>query len=511
MIETAGPSYNRLPCLPSTISHLLPPQPSQTRPFDLAFTIAMKKFGFGRKGDGDDDSNRSALFSRSKNSSPAASNPYAQPPPASDPYAQDNNKYANMPPPAYGPSGPSPYQQARQNYGVGGGPGPGRPAGLPGGPAPNRDGPSPAPSRSPQPTGSGYGAERYGSGAGYGSNRYESKDSPAPSASRYGPGGYGGLGRRNSNETVTTEDNREALFGDAKQRYVQKASLPPSHGRPGGGYGEPGADDHSAYGEGRQLTAEEEEEEDVQATKQQIRFMKQEDVSSTRNALRIAAQAEETGRATLARLGAQGERIHNTEKNLDLAANHSRIAEERARELRTLNKSMFAVHVSNPFTASSRRAERDQEIIDKHRAEREQREATRAAAFGSQQRMEQAFRDVRPSDRPQQSKASLAERSKYQFEADSEDEEMENEIDGNLDALSGAAGRLHTLAQATGKEVDAQNGIIDTITRKVRFYPMVFVILVLILLADRACRRQSCNEQSHVGPHSLSILVMDGS
>lgn len=442
----------------------------------------MKKFGFSKKGDGDDDSNRSALFGRSsKNNSPApaASNPYAQPPPASDPYAQDNNKYANMPPPSYGAS--SPYQQARQQYGLAGGPEPSR-GGLPSGPAPNRGGygESPAPraySRSPQPAGAGYGAERYGTGAGYGSNRYENNGAPTPS--RYGPGGYGGLGRRNSSETVTTEDNREALFGGAKERYAQKSSLPPSNGRPGGGYSESPASGsgQDAYGEGRQLTAEEEEEEDIGATKQQIRFLKQEDVGSTRNALRIAAQAEETGRATLARLGAQGERIHNTEKNLDLAANHSRIAEEKAKELRTLNKSMFAVHVSNPFTASQRRAERDQEIIEKHRAEREQRDATRAAAFGSQQRMEQAFRDVRPSSRPQQGgKSSLSERKNYTFEGDSEDEEMENEIDANLDALGGAAKRLHTLAQATGKEVDAQNKIIDVIIQKVRAILMRCII-----------------------------------
>lgn len=37
----------------------------------------------------------------------------------------------------------------------------------------------------------------------------------------------------------------------------------------------------------------EEEEEDVQASKQEIRFLKQSDVSSTRNALRAAAMAEE--------------------------------------------------------------------------------------------------------------------------------------------------------------------------------------------------------------------------
>jgi protein transport protein SEC9 len=101
------------------------------------------------------------------------------------------------------------------------------------------------------------------------------------------------------------------------------------------------------------------------------------DVSSTRNALRLAQQAEETGRDTLARLGAQGERIHNTERNLDLASSQNRIAEEKARELKTLNKSMFAMHVSNPFTSASRREERDRKVMETHRAEREQRDATR--------------------------------------------------------------------------------------------------------------------------------------
>ncbi|KUJ24086.1 uncharacterized protein LY89DRAFT_713014 [Mollisia scopiformis] len=435
----------------------------------------MKKFGFKKSEGGDEDSLKASLFSRSsKNASPApaASNPYAQPQQAADPYAQDNNKYANMG--SVGPSGPSPYQAARQ--GLPSGPGPAR-GGLPSGPGANRGGygGAPAVDRGPAASGGGYGAEKYGSGGGYGANRYDGAPSyGAESGSKYGPGGYGGLGRTNSNETTTTEDNREALFGGAKDRYSQRGAIPPSNGRPGGGYsadsGTSGQDSgYGAYGEERQLTAEEEEEEDVAATKQQIRFMKQEDVSSTRNALRIAAQAEETGRATLARLGAQGERIHNTEKNLDLAANHNRIAEEKAKELKTLNRSMFAVHVSNPFTASSRRAERDQEIIEKHRQEREQRDATRQAAFGTQQRMERAFSELQPGDvgyRAPQTKASLAERSKYQFEADSEDDEMENEIDSNLDALGHAAGRLNALARATGKEVDEQNKHIDRIIQK---------------------------------------------
>ncbi|KAF4635499.1 hypothetical protein G7Y89_g2604 [Cudoniella acicularis] len=420
--------------------------------------------------DGDEDSKRSALFSgRSKNASPAPadSNPYAQPPQAADPYAQDTNKYANM-----GPSGGSPYQQARQQYGLPNGPGAARGGGLPNGPGANRGGPSPAPNRQPQ-NGGGYGAEKYGSGGGYGANRYDAAPSygAAPdTGSRYGPGGYGGLGRTNSSDTTTTEDNRDALFGGAKDRYAQKA-MPPSNGQPGGDYAaESGASagGYGAYGD-RELTAEEMEEEDVAATKEQIRTMKREDVSSTRNALRIAAQAEETGRATLARLGAQGERIHNTEKNLDIAANHNRIAEERSKELKTLNRSMFAVHVSNPFTASSRRAARDEEIMERHRTEREAREATRAATFSSEQRMERAFKELQPGDagyRNPQTKASLAERSKYQFEADSEDDEMEGEIDSNLDALSRAAGSLHRIAKATGEEVDAQNRLLERVTGK---------------------------------------------
>ena len=57
-----------------------------------------------------------------------------------------------------------------------------------------------------------------------------------------------------------------------------------------------------------------------------------------------------------------------------MSASQNRIAEEKARELKTLNKSMFAMHVSNPFTSASRRDERDRKIMDTHRQERDQRD-----------------------------------------------------------------------------------------------------------------------------------------
>ncbi|OBT53614.1 hypothetical protein VE04_06616 [Pseudogymnoascus sp. 24MN13] len=400
----------------------------------------MKKFGFGKKKESREADNNSGRPSPS-------SNPYAQATQSPDPYAVDTNKYANYgaKPGQEKQSSGSPARGAvgeRSQYG-----------GLPNGPASGRSNSYAASTTSTETAPPAYGAERYGSANGYGSNRYDNTSSQyggAPSVQSRGAGGYGGLGRSESADTATTEDNRNALFGDAKERNAKKQSVPPENAQPGGGYGA-GA-------------TREEEEEDVEATKQEIRFMKQEDVSSTRNALRMASQAEETGRGTLARLGAQGERIHNTEKNLDLAANHNRIAEERTRELKTLNKSMFAVHVANPFTSQSRKAARDQNILDKHHAERDQREATRQAAFSSGQRMEGAFKEMQPGDRGYKAKApakaSLADRAKYQFEADSEDDMMEDEIEGNLSELHGAAQRLNLLAQETGQALDEQDDLI---------------------------------------------------
>ena len=451
----------------------------------------MKKFGFGKKGEDGEDSNRLALFgSRSKSKSPApTANPYAQPtgvPP--DPYTQAKMK-------VYNPPAPSSASKSRYDEPNGGGYAGGNRYGTDD-KASEKNGYGGANSndnrygaQSGGYGGGGYGADRYGTSGGYGGDRYGTSGGSAASqtTSRYGAGGYGGLG--GDSFDTAAEEKRNELFGGAKDRLQQKSQQNANYGQPppyeeGGqppsqssGYGGSAS---QGYGgptyQDRQLTAEEEEEEDVSATKQQIRFMKQEDVSSTRNALRIAQQAEETGRDTLARLGAQGEHIHNTEKNLDLSHNQNRIAEEKARELKTLNKSMFAVHVSNPFTAGARRSARDQAVIDKHLDEREQREATRRAGYQTNQRLQKTFKELEPGapGYGQPRGKNLAERAKYQFEADSEDEEMENEIDSNLDALSGATGRLNALARATGQEVDEQNRHLDRIADKVSLLLLVW-------------------------------------
>ncbi|KAJ5665824.1 uncharacterized protein N7477_008272 [Penicillium maclennaniae] len=413
----------------------------------------MGRFGI-KKSDGDEeDSNRRGLFgSRKKEKSPSSpANAYA------NPYAQ--------------PIRTDPYTRAKQGIGAApitpvelGGMGPPAPAG----------GPHAIPSDNKY---SGYTPNRYGNQGGYGSDRFggASPGAGVGQASRFGAGGYGGLGNIDPNDPNAADADRNELFGGSKDRKQS--------GTPGGGppppYSEGG---QPSYGGGsndysmqtfqeRQLTAEEEEEESINATKQEIRFIKQGDVASTRNALRIAAQAEETGRSTLARLGAQGEDVHSAEKSLDMATVEGRIAQEKARELKTLNKSMFAVHVANPFTSASRRRERDERILNTHRDERDLRDGTRAEAHQTSARMERVFRDI-DRDAAKQGKgkkASVTERAKYQFEADSEDEAMEDEIEQNLDLLGGAAGRLNGLAKATGRELDEQNRHLERITGKSDF------------------------------------------
>jgi hypothetical protein len=398
---------------------------------------------FKKSSDDGDDSNRRALFgSRSKNKSPAqASNPYAQP--------------AHI----------DPYTKAKIQAGVAT-----PPAGYQGGNG------SPAPAGGPHDITSDnkYSAIRYGNQGGYGSDRFGSGSNGA-GASRYGSGGYGGLGSADPNDPSSGDAARSELFGGARDRAQQaQGSAPPPYspgqeGGQGGNYGG-GSNEYSmATYQDRQLTAEEEEEENVQATKQEMRFVKQGDVASTRNALRAAAMAEETGRTTLARLGAQGEMVHGAEKNLDMAAVEGRLAQEKARELKTLNKSMFAVHVSNPFTSASRRRERDERTLNTHREERDLRDGTRSEAYQTNARMEKVFRDIdrEANKQGKGKKASVTERAKYQFEADSEDEAMEDEIEQNLDLLSGAAGRLNGLAKATGRELDEQNRHLERITGKV--------------------------------------------
>lgn len=101
-----------------------------------------------------------------------------------------------------------------------------------------------------------------------------------------------------------------------------------------------------------------------------------------------------------------------------------------------INASMFSI-VPNPFTGNSKREKQMQQAMDQHARDRDTREQTNRAKWESGARANEAQRKLATGGAPQgNNKSSLAARSKFQFEADEEDDEMENEIDNNLGTYS---------------------------------------------------------------------------
>ena len=212
---------------------------------------------------------------------------------------------------------------------------------------------------------------------------------------------------------------------------------------------------------------QQEEDDAVDELKQQIKFTKQSSVASTRNTLKMAQEAEMSGMNTLGLLGHQSEKLNNVERNLDLMNIQNSIADEKVSELQKLNRSLWAVHVSNPFNSKRRKQEREDKIKNQKIQEQAMMESTNQDLLQSTNRIENAMEengrnisDVR--DRYER-KDILNRAQKYQFENDEEDDEMEVEIDRNLDKIQQVSGRLKKLAIAAGSELDSQQDRIKRI------------------------------------------------
>lgn len=224
--------------------------------------------------------------------------------------------------------------------------------------------------------------------------------------------------------------------------------------------------------EEEEKTEQDQEDEDVEAVKQQIRFTKQQSAASTRNALRHAAEAEESGRNTLGMLGSQGERLYNIHSTLALATTQHKIAEDKAKELKTVTRSMFAPHVSNPFNSKRRAQEKEDKVRRERAVAQVEREQRRRDAYDSQQRVVGALDGTEVGGKSKHRKEMMSKygsrpgRDRYQFEADEEDDILEDEIDNNLDELSGAASRLKKLGLAMNEEVEQQNTKLDQIAEQ---------------------------------------------
>lgn len=437
------------------------------------------------------------LFSRKK-SSKEDENPYAQQNQHGDPYSPQmtslQRTQADLGLPVNGragrpglPSGPGPR--------AGGGPSPqpsaygAPPSGQSGaggyGAPPPRGGPSPQ-GGAPGGGGGGYSAGGYGAQGGYGSNKYGSNGSSSYGSGDQGGyggasrqsgarrGGYGGLG---GNEEAD-DSSRQALFGNAPQKFATQAAQAPETGRPGydinKGYGAPrdsagGDGGAGGYGDDRELTTEEQEDEDVKRMNQETRYLRNETDQSLDRSLMIANQSIETARATMARMHNQRERLLNVESNLDAASNHNKIAEHRAAELKHYNRSMFAVKVNNPFTSKQRAAAQAQSALDEHRAQRDQREETRRLAYQSTREAEQQFDKLDKAivQGRQLGQSKTGQSSKFNLEDDDEEDiAMERGIDNKIGLLENAVGTMNLTAKAMGEFVEDDLQHIDRIAQK---------------------------------------------
>ncbi|GMK56750.1 hypothetical protein CspeluHIS016_0305900 [Cutaneotrichosporon spelunceum] len=221
------------------------------------------------------------------------------------------------------------------------------------------------------------------------------------------------------------------------------------------------------YGyDGREHEEDYDEDEEIEGIRQGMRETKMDSLASTRNALRLAREAEENAHGTMARLSDQSESLANTERHLDMSKANSQRAEDKAAELRQLNKSIFRPTIV--WNKEGKRIAQEQKIQERHAMERSDRLQAMKDMQDTRERLHSAARQgggVRGQEPGRQTQRA-AERKRFQFEATASDDELEDEISENFDEMHGISTRLKTLATAMGTEVDRQNQRIGRITDK---------------------------------------------
>ncbi|KAG0168162.1 Protein transport protein S9 plasma membrane t-SNARE [Apophysomyces sp. BC1034] len=244
-------------------------------------------------------------------------------------------------------------------------------------------------------------------------------------------------------------DERNELFGSAPQKYNAPSRQD--------GYGNYGARE------------EEDEDQEVSGLKQQIRNVKNDTLASTRNALQKIHETEQTAGNTMTMLGQQSTQLANVDRNLDLSKAYSDRAASQASELKQLNRSIFIPVIKNPFTKGSRERKELESRRQDHAEHMQERDNIRQFEYESQARVEAAQRQNErvAANSGYRRGRSEADRRKYQFEEDEEDDAIEDEIDQNLDLLGGATARLRNMALTMNSELDSQNKQLDKVSKKV--------------------------------------------
>lgn len=208
---------------------------------------------------------------------------------------------------------------------------------------------------------------------------------------------------------------------------------------------------------------------EILATKETIRTIKKDTINSTQNALRLATQAESTGIEILERLGGQKETLLDAEENLEEADIEMAVAGEKVKKITRLNRSLWGIF-RNPF-AMIRRARRIKKIEERRvrlaETKRVRREGVQQPAVEEVVLPTEGVDEVVEEELTMTAPEKRADRTRYQFEADSDDEEVEDEIDQNLEYLHGATLRLKSVGLAINQELEAQSTVVKRIVVQV--------------------------------------------
>lgn len=219
----------------------------------------------------------------------------------------------------------------------------------------------------------------------------------------------------------------------------------------------------------RQQQDEEEEEDGIDMIKERITQVKKDTLESTRNSLRTLEQTERVGANTLTKLGEQTEQLNRIDRTLEMTSIQAENSVEHTSKLQTLSKSIFHVHVKNPF---ANRKRREMELAklqaEQERARKVEDRKTQNIQESRRRVQQYANQDGRPGGSrgpagrmdaqgnivSQGGSSRGRDRDRYTFE--DEDPEVEDEIDDNVDQMSAALGRLKGLSLATRDELEAQ-------------------------------------------------------
>ncbi|KAJ2684532.1 Protein transport protein S9 plasma membrane t-SNARE [Coemansia spiralis] len=278
-----------------------------------------------------------------------------------------------------------------------------------------------------------------------------------------------------SNSTGNRNGKGPAYGSGADGASRPRAGQPPPAANGGvRGYTSAARESRNQYGSGnnyrqgqQQYGNEEDDDEDVDSIKARITQVKKETLDSTRNSLRTLEQTEKIGAETLSKLGQQTEQLNRIDRTLEMTNIQAENSIEDTAKLRTLNKSIFHMHVKNPFSGKKRReqelaklqAEQERErLVEERKTKNDIESRKRVQQFtdpnGLHRYTSPAGRMNANGDIVSTNNMSRAERSRYTFE--DEDNEVEDEINDNLGQMSSAIGRLKDLSIATRNELKAQ-------------------------------------------------------